>query len=323
MHCFRCRKSPIVLPPAVANGVVPLPTVKRTYSQADLDAAVKDIRCGRLGTRRASVVYGIPRSTLRNKIYKLEAAEEQNGETPAYKKGRRGVGNVCISTSPLVGAVTNDSPPSDRSEEGSSNQFALSWEHLGQAAAAAAANSDWTQALWSSFMRQQQPATFPAAAETATPLSSKERSGDEKHAQSRSPADSVGSGSGQQDWKRSRPKRGQYRRYDKDALDEAVKSVRRGEMSVHRAGSYYGVPHSTLEYKVKERNLLRAKKRAHLAGDSMNKTSSDGEASSAEGSLSAAEKSSDPAPSADSILNLSSCPSHNGQQSVTESLSAP
>jgi hypothetical protein len=24
-------------------------------------------------------------------------------------------------------------------------------------------------------------------------------------------------------------------------------------MSVHRAGSYYGVPHSTLEYKVKER----------------------------------------------------------------------
>lgn len=35
---------------------------KRNYSQADLDAAVRDIRCGRLGTRRASVVYGIPRS---------------------------------------------------------------------------------------------------------------------------------------------------------------------------------------------------------------------------------------------------------------------
>ncbi|KHJ82303.1 helix-turn-helix protein [Oesophagostomum dentatum] len=50
------------------------------------------------------------------------------------------------------------------------------------------------------------------------------------------------------------------RKYDKNALDEAVRSVRRGEMSVHRAGSYYGVPHSTLEYKVKERNLLRKKK---------------------------------------------------------------
>lgn len=35
--------------------------------------------------------------------------------------------------------------------------------------------------------------------------------------------------------------------------------MRRGEMSVHRAGSFYGVPHSTLEYKVKERNLTRTK----------------------------------------------------------------
>lgn len=32
-------------------------------------------------------------------------------------------------------------------------------------------------------------------------------------------------------------------------------------MSVHRAGSYFGVPHSTLEYKVKERNKLRLKNR--------------------------------------------------------------
>ncbi|GMT35597.1 hypothetical protein PFISCL1PPCAC_26894, partial [Pristionchus fissidentatus] len=63
------------------------------------------------------------------------------------------------------------------------------------------------------------------------------------------------------DWKKQRPKRGQYRKYDKEALDEAVQSVRRGEMSVHRAGSYYGVPHSTLEYKVKERNLAKQKPR--------------------------------------------------------------
>lgn len=52
-----------------------------------------------------------------------------------------------------------------------------------------------------------------------------------------------------------------YRRYDKVALEKAVASVRSGEMSVHRAGSFYGVPHSTLEYKVKERNLLRHKTR--------------------------------------------------------------
>lgn len=61
--------------------------------------------------------------------------------------------------------------------------------------------------------------------------------------------------------KGTRPKRGKYRNYDRDSLVEAVKAVQRGEMSVHRAGSYYGVPHSTLEYKVKERHLMRPRKR--------------------------------------------------------------
>lgn len=60
--------------------------------------------------------------------------------------------------------------------------------------------------------------------------------------------------------KKTRPKRGQYRKYNSQLLMEAVKAVQRGEMSVHRADSYYGVPHSTLEYKVKERHLLRQKK---------------------------------------------------------------
>lgn len=61
--------------------------------------------------------------------------------------------------------------------------------------------------------------------------------------------------------KGTRPKRGKYRNYDRDSLIDAVKAVQRGEMSVHRAGSFYGVPHSTLEYKVKERHLMRPRKR--------------------------------------------------------------
>lgn len=61
--------------------------------------------------------------------------------------------------------------------------------------------------------------------------------------------------------KGTRPKRGKYRNYDRDSLVEAVRAVQRGEMSVHRAGSFYGVPHSTLEYKVKERHLMRQRKR--------------------------------------------------------------
>ncbi|KAF8790461.1 mushroom body large-type Kenyon cell-specific protein 1-like [Argiope bruennichi] len=61
--------------------------------------------------------------------------------------------------------------------------------------------------------------------------------------------------------KRTRPKRGRYRNYDRDNLARAVRAVQKGEMSVHRAGTFYGVPHSTLEYKVKERHLLRPRKR--------------------------------------------------------------
>lgn len=72
---------------------------------------------------------------------------------------------------------------------------------------------------------------------------------------SSTPSTNTGSGKG------TRPKRGKYRNYDRDALNEAVKAVQRGEMSVHRAGSFYGVPHSTLEYKVKERHLMRPRKR--------------------------------------------------------------
>ena len=60
---------------------------------------------------------------------------------------------------------------------------------------------------------------------------------------------------------KNRPKRGRYRNYDREALDKAVAAVQSGEMSVHRAGTFYGVPHSTLEYKVKQRHLLRDKKR--------------------------------------------------------------
>nr|XP_054765767.1 uncharacterized protein LOC129272681 [Lytechinus pictus] len=58
-----------------------------------------------------------------------------------------------------------------------------------------------------------------------------------------------------------RPKRGRYRCYDRDSLIQAVNAVQRGEMSVTRAGNVYGVPHSTLEYKVKERHLKRMAKK--------------------------------------------------------------
>ncbi|XP_028832610.1 ligand-dependent nuclear receptor corepressor-like protein isoform X5 [Denticeps clupeoides] len=68
---------------------------------------------------------------------------------------------------------------------------------------------------------------------------------------------SVGSGEDGDDGdrrdKQPRKKRGRYRQYDHDILEEAITMVMSGKMSVSKAQGIYGVPHSTLEYKVKER----------------------------------------------------------------------
>lgn len=50
---------------------------RRTYTEDELQAALHDIQTGKLGTRRAAVIYGIPRSTLRNKVYKLTMERER------------------------------------------------------------------------------------------------------------------------------------------------------------------------------------------------------------------------------------------------------
>ncbi|KAK5978176.1 hypothetical protein GCK32_010356, partial [Trichostrongylus colubriformis] len=150
--------------------------------------------------------------TLRNKIYKLEAAEEQAGQAPLNKRRRPGgqsnaekklaeqVERQKKASTPVTDC-SSISPSSDGTDGEKTSTTDNNWD------------SDWTTNLWQSLFNQN----------SVRSLHSKKK-------------------------------------YDKNALDEAVRSVRRGEMSVHRAGSYYGVPHSTLEYKVKERNLLRKKK---------------------------------------------------------------
>nr|XP_020457772.1 ligand-dependent nuclear receptor corepressor-like protein [Monopterus albus] len=61
-----------------------------------------------------------------------------------------------------------------------------------------------------------------------------------------------GTGSRDKD-KQPRKKRGRYRQYDHELMEEAITMVMAGRMSVSKAQGVYGVPHSTLEYKVKER----------------------------------------------------------------------
>ena len=51
-------------------------------------------------------------------------------------------------------------------------------------------------------------------------------------------------------------KRGKYRNYDQMNVVQAIQAVKQGVLSVHRAGFYYGVPHSTLKYEVRKRHLL-------------------------------------------------------------------
>ncbi|XP_038592690.1 ligand-dependent corepressor-like isoform X2 [Micropterus salmoides] len=53
--------------------------------------------------------------------------------------------------------------------------------------------------------------------------------------------------------KQPRKKRGRYRQYNTELLEEAIVVVMGGKMSVSKAQTIYGIPHSTLEYKVKER----------------------------------------------------------------------
>ncbi|XP_069553652.1 ligand-dependent nuclear receptor corepressor-like protein [Brachyistius frenatus] len=78
--------------------------------------------------------------------------------------------------------------------------------------------------------------------------------------------------------KQPRKKRGRYRQYDHELLEEAITMVMAGRMSVSKAQGVYGVPHSTLEYKVKERTgTLKnppKKKSANLSSSSSNSSGS-------------------------------------------------
>ncbi|XP_050397591.1 ligand-dependent nuclear receptor corepressor-like protein [Patella vulgata] len=383
-----------------------LPNGKRGYTDDDLVSAVCDIRNGKLGTRRASTLYGIPRSTLRNKIFKMEI-EDQSSVTdepddsnsvdessvnntssmkltdlmqagslaflppipfllPYQKQAEltpeemerkmeqiRHKHNIDGSreTSPKPAHINelklplladlihklveqrfemecqksaskkkSNSTCSSSSSNESQNSLAMSSPYYSPLTAAylsslntsedpdiripsykSATTSANTQLSEKSKMygkvydggrigetlkdiimktitekmRFKDGSDSSSEAEISSPLishlvdrrlpqmtvpnskystnnhtASKRRKESEREKTSQ-PANSV---------KKTRPKRGQYRKYNSALLMEAVRAVQRGEMSVHRAGSYYGVPHSTLEYKVKERHLLRQKK---------------------------------------------------------------
>lgn len=110
----------------------------------------------------------------------------------------------------------------------------------------------------------------------------------------RSSSEDFDDGAGGKDKdKQPRKKRGRYRQYDHDRMEEAITMVMAGRMSVSKAQGVYGVPHSTLEYKVKERTgTLKnppKKKSANYTSSNPNSSGSGSMASSNSGTLASAD----------------------------------
>ncbi|XP_071541743.1 uncharacterized protein Eip93F isoform X2 [Panulirus ornatus] len=379
---------------------------KRSYTEEELQAALRDIQSGKLGTRRAAVIYGIPRSTLRNKVYKLAMERERNKKLaeqtkspvlpdaspiPPYHNGVSGDGirlDDEISTSPesfrmllktkmaekleemsrkgmgvgdnkkvvesalkylmenipklalnkdnkevsteilssisfypqlsdfikkvvedryneelqrnksrLNGAVEihavngikgencdltipSYSPSCNGLLKGESDPTATDSNHSSQPLISSLPSPNLKEMIAQMIGQklgcelplgkeavsgngscgkvQQSPVSFSSQVDSQTKLNGEKRDQTKKGLSTSSPSGGKG----------SRPKRGKYRNYDRDNLLKAVQAVQSGEMSVHRAGSFYGVPHSTLEYKVKERHLSRGKNKKEVNSSS-------------------------------------------------------
>ncbi|XP_041985117.1 mushroom body large-type Kenyon cell-specific protein 1 isoform X2 [Aricia agestis] len=256
----------------------------RAYTEDELNAALRDIQSGRLGTRRAAVVYGIPRSTLRNKVNKFglaDAAPDSDPDSdpdkpdspqsvilkiptfppPDDTPSPAGPGAAPVTPlTPLVRPPPLSAPsplllPSSVFADPPANQ------HLFTSLSDVIAKSI-SQKFQQPLDRPPQPdlpfGRAPDRHVSVIKTPPDAQRGYPAPSNSKGPANNGQPATG---GKGTRPKRGKYRNYDRDSLVEAVKAVQRGEMSVHRAGSYYGVPHSTLEYKVKERHLMRPRKR--------------------------------------------------------------
>ncbi|CAL4171911.1 unnamed protein product, partial [Meganyctiphanes norvegica] len=368
---------------------------KRSYTEEELQAALRDIQSGKLGTRRAAVIYGIPRSTLRNKVYKLamererskklaeqltkvesttsgplpglppitcnpqsqasslpvpsednfqnllrlrvaEKLEELNQKGQVSLNGAEKDKDQVVESvlKPLMDNIANLALNKDNKELPTDIQSSISFypqlsnfikgiveerynEELRRSKLRA--NGVHNISHLEGFKDQNNDLSVPSYSPSCNGGSSEDHAR-ESNITSQSFISSIGNSNlrdmlaqmighkGMENglttddkvsksnckmsntlvWdsktmmlqpqtkkmdsnnstisgKGSRPKRGKYRNYDRENLLKAVQAVQSGEMSVHRAGSFYGVPHSTLEYKVKERHLNRGKNKKDSA----------------------------------------------------------
>lgn len=276
MFCCRLKRS--ALECAAGNS-----GARRAYTEEELLSAVRDIQAGRLGTRRAALLYNIPRSTLRNKLHKFGANVENVDSEPDSDERPESPPSVILKIptfpppddkspspaglpipAPTIAPVTPVGPPPQPLLLPPS-VFAdpPSTQHLFTSLSDVIAKSISQKFQQPLDRPHHQPGELPFMRAPDRHVSVIKTPPDNQRyaAPGNSKATTNNNGQPATGGKGTRPKRGKYRNYDRDSLVEAVKAVQRGEMSVHRAGSYYGVPHSTLEYKVKERHLMRPRKR--------------------------------------------------------------
>nr|AIL29268.1 E93 protein [Bombyx mori] len=245
-------------------------TGRRTYTEDELQSALRDIQSGRLGTRRAAVLYGIPRSTLRNKVNKFGLVADNHDSDPDSDQDR------AESPPSVILKIPTFPPPDDKSPSPATPVTTpitpltplISQPPAGSQHIFTSLNDVIAKSISQKFQQpldrtHQADLSFMRAPDARHVSVIKSQSDNQRNyaMPSNSKVPTNNNGQAAAGGKGTRPKRGKYRNYDRDSLVEAVKAVQRGEMSVHRAGSYYGVPHSTLEYKVKERHLMRPRKR--------------------------------------------------------------
>lgn len=320
------------------------------YTQDDLKLALQEVRQGKLGTRRAAMLYGIPRSTIRNHLHRMRDRATVEGTANGSSKSctdaqeidydsndnaaklrnflrsraRGGSGKTfkmtklqkCLDQAIIKDLVHTCAFMKDKTKEEENGDTALKEKYKEHSKAALGLPQDLFEHLIvrlievervqslngrehkkkatkflkdASLLKQPNLTTdvdmkvpdFKAMLATmnnnstlAQGVSGKKLTSEEAaclkmpsrmiKTEDRPLLSSNNNNNqgllyeGSQDQAESRRnKRGRYRCYDGDSLLQAVDIVERGEMTIARASTYFGIPHSTLEYKVRERQLRR------------------------------------------------------------------
>ncbi|XP_066278784.1 ligand-dependent nuclear receptor corepressor-like protein isoform X2 [Branchiostoma lanceolatum] len=293
---------------------------RQTYSPSDLSRALHDVRAGKLGTRKASNVYGVPRSTIRNYLNRKncenltepkQAAEKVTERECLPLKGGNRLRTLLESVSGKAQAVLEREAVLRRALNSHQESIEDKGRHKQSYAneiklpitssilrSLAVARMQEVQGKERRDHRETQVPKVPKKAvqlkiprvaqrgrtkveqnenaeTTSQQLKTKLRSTIVSRGGfqmdhhpfesslfgrnlSQPPAGNSGNSHHSEALSRDAPnsprrKRGRYRCYTPDDLETAVSMVTMGLMSISRAQQLYRIPHSTLEYKVKER----------------------------------------------------------------------